>query len=326
MSKRSTFFLLVCMLLITSLLGGCAQGPQQKPGAGKVPPIPEAISKGAGVEPEIKVYFHENGTIKSMKMEEYIQGVVAGEMGPDWPENALAAQAILARTFTLQKIAEKPKLENSDANASTDKDVFQAYDASKVNDKIKQAVEKTRGKVLVYNGNYIRAWFHAYSGGKTATAEEGLNFKQEPVPYIQPVNDSQFDSAIPDEVKTWQASFPLDKVRCAAKEASGQDPGKVTSVALGPKTQSGRVESVKVNELDVPANALRTALDSTVFKSTMLTQAQVQRGRAVFAGRGYGHGVGMSQWGARVMAEQGKSPEDIVSYYFKDTSIVSLYK
>ncbi|NPV90924.1 MAG: SpoIID/LytB domain-containing protein [Firmicutes bacterium] len=327
MYKRLSPVALLCaLLLVANLIGGCAQKPQQKPGGGKVPPIPEAISKGANVEPELKVYFHENGTVKTMKLEEYIQGVVAGEMGPDWPDKAFAAQAILARTFTLQKIAEKPKLDNRDANASTNKSEFQAYDAAKVNDRIKKAVESTRGKVLVYNGDYVRAWFHAYSGGKTATAKDGLDFTQAATPYIASVNDSQFDTAIPDDVKTWKASFSLDQVQKAVKQINGSDPGKVTSIVLGPKNPSDRIDTIKVNNVEVKTNALRTALDSTVFKSTMLNQAQVQGGKAVFAGRGYGHGVGMSQWGARVMADQGKSPEDIVGYYFKNTNLVSLYQ
>jgi SpoIID/LytB domain protein len=166
------------------------------------------------------------------------------------PDKAFAAQAILARTFTLQKIAEKPKLDNRDANASTNKSEFQAYDAAKVNDRIKKAVESTRGKVLAYNGDYVRAWFHAYSGGKTATAKDGLDFTQAPTPYIVSINDSQFDTAIPDNIKTWKASFSLDQVRNAVKKISGSDPGKVTSIILGPKNPSDRTDTIKADLIE----------------------------------------------------------------------------
>ena len=321
-AKSKGAVLFFCLLLIVA---GCAKKPQTKIAPPSAPAIPAPINKGAGVEPELLVYFHEKGTVKSMPIEEYLQGVVAGEMEPDWPENALAAQAILARTFTLEKIAEKGKLENRNAHASTDEKEFQAYDASKINDRIKNAVEKTRGKVLVYDDAFIKAWFHAYSGGKTATARDGLSYTQTPTPYIQSIDDSQFDPYIPPEVKTWKAEFSLDTLRSAVKEATGNDPGKITSLAIGATNASGRVDTLKINALDVPANALRMALGSTVFRSTMLTEAKITRGKAVFAGKGYGHGVGMSQWGARVMAEQGKSPEEIAQYYFRNVRLVDLW-
>ncbi len=307
-------------------LAGCKGGPQQKPaGQDAKPEIPAPISQGAGVEPELLVYLEDTGKVKSMKMEEYLQGVVAGEMQPDWPDNALAAQAILARSFTLQKIAEKNKLENRDAHASTNEKEFQAYDATKINDRIKKAVEQTRGQVLIYNGNYIRAWFHAYSGGKTATAQEGLGFTVAPTPYIQPVDDSAFDQSIPAEVRTWTASFPLAKVRTAVKAATGQDPGAVTSITIPKKSESGRAVNLKVNNTEVDANKFRLAIDSTTMKSTMISEIKVAGGKAVFSGKGYGHGVGMSQWGARVMAEQGKTAEQIALYYFRNCKVVKLW-
>ena len=132
-------------------------------------------------EPTISVCFHETGEIKSMPLETYLEGVVAAEMDPNWPLAALEAQAIVARTFTLKKLQEGP-LEGRNAQASTDPKEFQAYDASRVNDRVRQAVSNTRGKIITYRGEPIRAWFHSSSGGKTASASEGLNFTKESAP------------------------------------------------------------------------------------------------------------------------------------------------
>ena len=316
----------IFLLMTMFSLSGCVPPPQPKPKVDTgIPTIPAPINKGAGVEPELLVYLADKEKVQSMHMEEYIQGVVAGEMAPDWPDNALAAQAILARTFTLQKIAEKNKLENRNAHASTNEKEFQAYNASKINDRIKRAVENTRGKVLIYQGNYIRAWFHAYSGGKTATAEEGLDFTQAPTPYIQPVDDSGFDAWIPEEVRTWTASFRLNQIRNAVKEATGQDPGPVTQISIIQRSPSGRANILRVNNIEVKGNAFRLALDSTVLKSTLLSEIKISDGKAIFKGKGYGHGVGMSQWGARVMAEQGKTPDQIALNYFRNCQIVKLW-
>ncbi|NLC08065.1 MAG: SpoIID/LytB domain-containing protein [Syntrophomonadaceae bacterium] len=323
--KSSLAVFLTLFLSCIFILAGCDQ-PQQKPGGQTaLPAIPGPINKGAGVEPELLVYLDDQKRVQSMPMEQYIQGVVAGEMEPDWPENALAAQAILARTFTLQKIAENNTLENRNAHASTNEKEFQAYDASKINDRIKNAVEKTRGQVLVHNGNYIRAWFHAYSGGKTATAQEGLDFTQEPTPYIQSIDDSSFDQGIPAEVRNWTASFSLDRVRTAVRQVTGKDPGAVTSIEIVKRSESGRAATLRVNNTEVNGNDFRLALDSTALKSTLITDIKIANGKAVFQGKGYGHGVGMSQWGARVMAEQGKKPEEIALNYFRNCQVVKLW-
>ena len=120
-------------------------------------------------EPEISVWFHEEGAVKEMKMEAYLEGVVAGEMKNDWPQEALKAQAIVARTYTLAKMAEG-KLAEHNADASTDIREFQAYRAEAVNDAVKQAVQMTRGQVIEYEGAPIMAWFCASAGGKKDSA------------------------------------------------------------------------------------------------------------------------------------------------------------
>ena len=294
---------------------GCRRQRQAEP-----PALPEALKEYQGREPRLKVYQHETGDITEMSFEDYIAGVVAAEMDPEWPESALGAQAIIARSFTLQKIKENGGLPERNAHASTDFREFQAYNAARINERVRKAVENTRGKVAVYKGDYIRAWFHAYAGPRTALADEGLEYKGGNPPYIQIVS-SPAEEIIPETEKNWSASFPLAQVQAAVREAGGGDPGPVESAAISAKGPSGRATRIKINEVEVPASSLRLALGSTEMRSTFIDQIEVGEGGLYLAGTGYGHGVGMCQWGARALAEEGRSPDEIVKYFYRDISL-----
>lgn len=317
---------LVCLqlILVLVLLSACAaQRPEPDQQAGK-PRIPEAINRGENREPELTVYIAESGKKQKMEFEEYIMGVVAAEIDPNWPVEALAAQAILARTFTLQKIAEDGGVPERGAHASTNIEEFQAYDADRINEKVRQAVERTRGVVLAHNGRFIRAWFHAYSGGKTASAKDGLGFTDEPTPYIKVVDDPGTKLAPPED-KFWQVRLSADEIRQKLKEKTGKDPGEISSIEVAAKNDYGRATQLRVGNITVSAPAFRLALGSTKVKSTWFKQIKVENGTVTISGTGYGHGVGMSQWGARALAEQGKEPEDIVKYWFNNVQTYKLW-
>ena len=134
---------------------------------------------------------------------------------------ALKAQAILARTFVLKFLADKQsKYEGADI--STDIEEAQAYDASAVNDRIRQAVSETEGLVLSAGGELPYAWFHAHSGGLTALAREGLGWDEDEPPYTQIVPGNEPESATGEkdaqmlrEAQHWQAAFPYEEVEAA---------------------------------------------------------------------------------------------------------------
>jgi stage II sporulation protein D len=234
-------------------------------------------------------------------------------MDPTWPLEALRAQAIVARTFTLKKMEEGVPKRNT--QASTDPNEFQAYNASRVNDRVKQAVKDTRGQIVLYRGQPINAWFHASSGGITASAAEGLGYKKEATPYVAPKNDLQAEPT-----QTWFRTFSNDQVSRAAA-AVGVEVGYVTSIKIGRKGPSGRTETLIINEKEVPAPSFRVALGATEMKSTLLDSVSMSGDSVVMKGRGYGHGVGMSQWGAWLMSQRGKSAEEIVKYYYSNVEI-----
>jgi stage II sporulation protein D len=271
-------------------------------------------------EPTISLFLHETGKIKNIEMEEYIQGVVAAEMDPNWHPNALAAQAILARTFTLEKMEEGGVRERG-TDASTDVEEFQAYDRARINDQVREAVNRTRGMVALYRNKYINAWFFADGGGRTAaSAVEGLAYKEEPAPYIRSVKDPGYAITLPEN-RDWTARFPKGEVRRAVKEVTGQDPGADFSARIVSRGPSGRATSIRIGDVTVSAPALRLALGSMEMRSTLVDEFAVQGDALVVSGKGFGHGVGMSQWGARALAEQGKSPEEILQYFFRGIRI-----
>lgn len=336
MSKKQFLVGLLLVVLLISL-SGCpfrrqpelTPKPFEQPEAGREqkssqPAIPAEISQGANQEPKLQVFIAERNQIRTMNMEEYLQGVVAAEMVPTWPIEALAAQAIIARTFTLHKIEEFGGVPQRNAHASTNIEEFQAYDAARVNDNVRAAVEKTRGQVLVHNNQFIRAWFHAYAGPRTALAREGLGFKGPNPPYIQIV-DSKAGAVIPAEEKNFTASFPLYRIRTVTRQIVGRDPGKVTRVEIAQKGPSGRVTSFRVNDLEVSGPQLRLGLGSTVMRSTFINRLNIEGNSLVMSGTGYGHGVGMCQWGAKGLAEKGRSAAEIAKYYYRNIEIIKLW-
>ncbi|MBZ4688415.1 MAG: stage sporulation protein [Clostridia bacterium] len=310
----------VPLLAVFLLMGIACQNVARKPEVERNKELAERYKE----EPTISLYVAETGKTKEIKLEEYIKGVVATEMDPTWPERALAAQAILARTFTLKKI-EEGGVEKRGTDASTDVEEFQAYDAARINDRVEKAVNMTRGEVVTYNGRLINGWFHADAGGQTAaSAQEGLDYKDEKTPYIKSVKDPGFQITEPEN-KSWTAEFPLSEVRQKIKQQTGSDPGNIQGVKVISKGPSGRITRVQMGYTTISGNGLRLALGKDRMRSTLVEEMNVIDGRLVIRGRGYGHGVGMSQWGARKLAEDGRSPEEIVRYFFRNVKIQKIW-
>lgn len=328
--KKMTLILIIVSLMISLIACRTAKRPQDKEPPKKVekntkePAIPESINQGERKEPKLKVYLTESGRVDEMKFEDYVVGVLAGEMSNDFPKEALAAQAILARTFVINFITEKGESKYDGAHISTDIEEAQAWNAKEVNDRIIDAVASTRGQVLLCDGQYVKAWFHSHAGGQTATAEEGLGYEEAEPPYIHVVESPDCPKAPPEDVN-WTATFSKEEIKEAMQKV-GQSPTDFTSIEISNKGPSGRAIELKIGDQTVPAPAFRVALDSTKMKSTMLESVNVEGDKVVMKGKGYGHGVGMSQWGANQMAREGKKAGDIIKHYFKNVEIVKLWE
>ena len=325
MVKKRWIALVLILVLAMSMTAGCSRlrgRPARKPA---LPKIPDKINRRAGVEPRLTVYDIQTKTTKEMNLEDYVAGVVAGEMENYWPVEALAAQAILARTYVLEFIEDKGGSKYGNADISTDFEEAQAWNPGNINENIKKAVSMTRGKVATYQGKYIKAWFHSHAGGITATAREGLNFKEAEPPYVQVVKSPDTNVGPPGK-RSWSATFTKSELASMIKSKIGQDTGSIDSVSIAARGPSGRATQIKIGNATVSAPDLRIALGSMKMRSTLLTSLRVEGDKVFMAGKGFGHGVGLSQWGANVMAKQGKSPEDIIRYYFKNVDVVKLWK
>lgn len=285
----------------------------------KKPTIPKQLQNDRSVV----VYVLEEGAKKEVDVEEYVADVLGGEIHNDWPEEAIKAQAILARTFVMEFLTDKTsKYEGADV--STDIEEAQAWGPEEVNERVQKAVQDTEGVVAVHDGQYIKAWFHSHAGGKTATAKEGLAFKEEEPPYIKSVESPDSEEAPPEDAQ-WSAEFTKQEIINAANKA-GASIDSCNEIQIGQKGPSGRAVTLTIDKAEVSAPELRVSLDSTKMKSTLLSNLQVQGDKVLMKGKGYGHGVGMSQWGAYGMAKDGKTAEEIIQHYFQDVNIVKLWE
>ncbi|HQD39668.1 MAG: SpoIID/LytB domain-containing protein [Firmicutes bacterium] len=295
---------LISLLLIV-LLAGCGRQEEEQ--------LPE--------EKTITIYDHKNDQKLTMPIEEYLQGVVAGEMKPGWPLEAYAAQAIVARTFTMEFINRGGTQKLHGTDVCTDETHTQAYNPSNINETIKKAVDSTRGQVLTYNGEYIKAWFNAACGGITARAKEGLAYPDAEPPYT--VNKKCPEAKYsPSEVKSWSATFTYKELAELLKELEIKS---VEKLEIAKKSDAGRVESWKIvhsgGSTEVSGQDLRLYLDPMRLRSNVITELVNGEEAVTIRGRGFGHGVGLCQWGAYTLAKEGKKAAEIAQYYFQGTKI-----
>ena len=309
-------FLPVLLLLPLLLLTGCAHS-SPKDFAVDVLPSPSTEP------PLIAIHIVEEHAVVQMDIETYVAGVVAGEMPNDWPAEALKAQAILARTFVLKFITEKDS-RYPGADISTDIAEAQAYNANAINERIQRAVQETAGAILLtQNRELPYTWFHSHSGGKTETAVNGLDWRSEEPSYTK-VADGYESAAAPENVQHWRATFTIEEFIAACRDA-GADVTTCKSVKIGQKSKSGRAVTLLVDGVHVNAARLRISLGSKVMRSTLIAPPVVRDGEVHLNGRGYGHGVGMSQWGAYNLAQLGKSAAEIIFHYYRDLHIIKAW-
>lgn len=300
-------FTLILLLTLT----GC-QGPSPKDFTAEILPSPSIQP------PLLSVHIVGENAVARMDIETYVAGVVAGEMPNSWPLEALKAQAILARTFVLKFVTEKDS-RYPGADISTDIAEAQAYNAEAVNERVLRAVQETAGCILLTEeGTLPYTWFHSHSGGMTETARAGIDWQGKEPAYIRATDGMESDSA------PWSAHFTAAEFITACRNA-GAKVSTCDSVRIGQKGGSGRAVTLLVDGVTVNAARLRISLGSSKMRSTLLTSLTLEDGIIHMSGLGYGHGVGLSQWGARALAEQGWPAEKIALHYYKGLRLVKAW-
>lgn len=263
----------------------------------------------------IKVKRNKTNEIVEVPLEEYVIGVVAGEMPASFNIEALKAQAVASRTYALKK-SESSK-NDYDVVDTTSNQVYIDYDEMKEkwqNNydtyvlKVKEAVAQTKGEVVLYNNNLIDAMFFSTSNGYTENSEDVFSSN---MPYLVSV-DSSWDK---EESPVFSSTKEVSKSEFLFN--LGLDTKDSINIESIEKTNTGRVKTIVINGKKFESSKIRSAFD---LKSTSFT-INVNNDKVVFNVNGYGHGVGMSQYGANGMAKAGYKYNDILTHYYKNCDI-----
>ncbi len=260
--------------------------------------------------------------VNHVDMEDYLASVVGKEMYPTWPLEALKAQAVAARSFALYR-RQKQARSFYDLGDTTTHQVYEGLSSETPNTQM--AATSTAGQILTVQGQIIEAVFHSSSGGHTENSE---HIWTKPVSYLRGVPD--FDQQAP--VYQWNVRFTAQQLR---QRLPGV--GNVLSLVPVSTTPQGRIITMKVvgdaGTRIIKGSQLRSALGlrSTLFSATpeiglvaSTQQPAATPGAFQFNGRGFGHGLGMSQWGAYFMALQGQSYDQILQHYYQGTTLTTV--
>ncbi|WP_312123843.1 stage II sporulation protein D [Lysinibacillus boronitolerans] len=275
----------------------------------------EAIKPQASDKNACEIFIEVEGQEEKIPLETYITGVVAAEMPVSFKKEALKAQAIAARTYALKttnygKIAIAPTVA---------KQVFYDEEQRKANwasnflgneKKIVEAINETQGQVILYNNELITAMFHSTSNGKT---ESAYGYGGNDIPYLQSVASisdqasPKFEAVQEWTLAQWNKLWPIQ-----------WQPSDFNRIQLF-YNDSGRVERLQLGNNVWTGREVRTLLgipstDFTIIFNANKRKVQVKT-------QGYGHGVGMSQYGAEAMANEGKTADEILHYYYQDIEI-----
>lgn len=250
--------------------------------------------------------------INQLALEDYVMGVLAGEIPRNWPPEALKAQAIAARTFAVLERA--TAREKGDAYDLENTAQFQMYQGSElVNENIQRAVLETRGQIITYDSKPIYAFFHSNCGGETCGASDVWTKDQ---PYLKPVKCTYGNNGTHFR---WQAEIlVLDLVR--KLRDAGIEVGDIVRLTAADRDESNRILKLSIMDSDgsiktMKASEFRKAVGPDLIRSTRFT-TETDGDKMVFNGKGWGHGVGLCQEGACGMALKGFKSFEILRYYY----------
>ena len=277
----------------------------------------------------IKLLHKKTDEVEEVNLDEYVANVVSAEMPVKYDIEALKAQAMAARTYTIYKITNSKK--HSEADICDDSTCCQAWiskedrikkwNDSEANDnwnKIVKAVNETRGKIITYNSKPINAFFHSNSGGKTEIPL--YVWGGEGYPYLQIVETSGEDnySQYKSEAEFIKEEFE-EKIK--VKHSNFEiDYNEENCINIIERDDSNRVKTIKIGNLNLSGVEVRTLLG---LKSANF-EVEIFEDKIKFTVIGYGHGVGMSQTGADSLAKQGKNYEEIIKHFYKGVEITDM--
>jgi stage II sporulation protein D len=263
---------------------------------------------------KIRVYDVSTQKIITMSLEDYVAGATAAEIDDSYASEVICAQAVLCRTMALwQKNNQKCSVAGADISTSpTDGQAF----ASSVPQKIKNLVKQTKGQVLKYNNNIIYPYFCSNCGGKSSLP---INVFGSECDYLYEVDT--LETAESTKNYFWTASVSKSEILWTMQKL-GKNLASIDSFEISKTDDSGRATEFSIGKIAINANTFRLALGSSILKSCKITSIYFSDQNIEFEGLGYGHGVGLSQEGANVLASQNYTYKEILLYWYKNCQIV----
>jgi len=255
--------------------------------------------------------------INILKMSDYLKGVMAREISPRWDMEVIKAQAIAARTYALYQMNK-----NKDLSFDVSSDVYsQVYAGVYSEDTASnRAVDDTKGLVLTIHGDIFPAYFHATCAGQTENAD---NLWEINLPSLKSVACA-FCQESPHY--TWQLNISLKEIQKRLLNIKGASKSSIVSIDILGRTLSHRVHWMAVTYKDgtvlkFSGNTFRLKVDPDRIRSTNF-DVMIKNNHGFFKGKGWGHGVGLCQWGAKQLAEKGMKAKDILQHYYQGARIV----
>lgn len=313
------------VLMIPAMLVQLTSGPADQQAQTTAGPAPEekAWSYDPGEDIKVKVYRSQTETVEELPLEQYVVGVVSSEMPADFEVEALKAQALTARTYIIKQMLEPTDIQVPQGAMVTDTVMHQVfhneeelkslwgeeYEWKKA--RIEEAVYATQGQVMTFEGEPITASFFSTSNGYTENSED---YWQNEIPYLRSVA-SPWDQTSPRF--TAQKEMPVTEFE---QRLDVQLSGDSEIGTIAERTDGGRVAKVVIGDKELSGREVRDKLelDSSDF------QWQLKGDQVVIQTRGWGHGVGMSQYGADGMAKEGRNYEEIVRHFYQGIDIQEL--
>ena len=312
-------------LVLTVLLFGGAYLAAGGPAAEPEPAAPETAA--VHHDRDVTLTIQDGDTTEQMTLERYLTGVVRGEMPASFEMEALRAQAAAERSYVYYQLAAGRKDAHPDADFCTDHTCCSAFlseasakekwggDFLPWNTRVEQAVSATDGQVALYGGAPILAVFHSSSSGRTASAGDVWSGD---LPYLVSVDSPEGEDSVPNyySTVTYSAAEAKERLLSACPEL------KLTGTPdkwFGAVTEngSGRVETVSVCGRDMEGTAIRRIFS---LRSACFT-VSADSASVTFRVTGYGHGVGMSQYGANRLAKEGRTWQEILTWYYRGVTI-----
>ena len=255
--------------------------------------------------------------VNELALEDYLVGLINCEISSAWPIEAVKAQAVIARTYALnRKEARRTSLYHLESSV-----IDQVYDGCEIEDsRAHRGVTETSGEVLTHDGTIIQAFYHSNCGGRTESAENVWGAR---LPYLKGV-DCAYCLLTPSTA--WEQKLLLRDIEERLKN-SGYKVSAVSDIRVGPRNNRGRLKNIVImsshGEISLTGDQFRKTMGYGIIKSTNFT-LKVVSGEASFTGLGNGHGVGLCQWGAKQRALDGFAYTEILSYYYPGTVLSKL--